>query len=211
MHKITLIPLIFVAAAPIVAAKTLDNPSPVIATQTIDTPSPIAHNAPQAATPELQEHDGSVGVGFGLPYGLIGLGLDINLANNLYATIGLGTTGDSVAYNAGLKYYFRDVSKVWRPRLTFLYGTNGFLERECFGYGCNFNSEIETFKGTTVGLGQSFSFGHKRKHGFDLDLLYRLSDGGFEDETDRLENNGYTVEQSSSNGFSLAIGYRYNF
>ncbi len=92
---------------------------------------------------------GNVGVGFGIPYGVLGFNLELSLLPYLSVTGGFGTTiFTGVGYNVGLKGYFRKPGPVWRPRASVYYGINGM-------YAKDFNHpDNEKYSGVTVGLGQ---------------------------------------------------------
>ncbi len=150
---------------------------------------------------------GSLGVGIGFQYGILGMNLDFKASDNLYATFGAGHLIDSTGWSVGAKYYFLDADRTWRPRVTFLYGVNGFLSKRAFLA----RYDYEYFNGVTVGLGQSIAFGRKRRHGLDLDLMYRVTDGGLSDRVDELESEGYNVEDREGRSLFLSIGYRFNF
>ncbi len=68
---------------------------------------------------------GNIGVGFGIPYGLLGFNLELNPLPYLGVTGGFGTTIFSgIGYNVGVKTYFRKPGPVWRPRVSVYYGIN---------------------------------------------------------------------------------------
>ncbi|MDP8205741.1 MAG: hypothetical protein P9L92_03675, partial [Candidatus Electryonea clarkiae] len=62
---------------------------------------------------------GSIGLGMGIPYGYQGLNLDVAVYKKIYITAGYGMTYliDEDAYNIGVKYYFEEIGKTWRPRV----------------------------------------------------------------------------------------------
>lgn len=110
---------------------------------------------------------GTVGAGFGVPYGILGVGLEINALPYLSLNGGLGTTIFSgVGWNVGARGYFRKPGPVWRPRISAFYGING-IYAEDFGHPAN-----ASYTGVTVGVGQLFLW---QQHGFDLDLMYIIN------------------------------------
>lgn len=150
---------------------------------------------------------GSLGTGIGFQYGLLGVNLDLKVTDNLYATAGVGRLLDITGWSVGAKYYFLDADRTWRPRAILLYGVNGALVKQSYFV----DDEYESFTGISVGLGQSIAFGRSRTHGLDVDLLYRVTDGGLSDRFDELEDEGYDVKNNEGGSVFLSIGYRFNF
>ena len=133
---------------------------------------------------------GTFGIGFGLPYGLLGINLEFLVIPYLSVTGGLGTTlFAGLGYNVGIKGYFRKPGPIWRPRASIYYGINGI-------YAVDFNHpDNKKYSGLTVGLGQIFLW---EKHGFDLDLIYIV--------TSKLWD-----EHDGGGKIKISIGYRYAF
>lgn len=147
---------------------------------------------------------GSLGVGLGMPYGILGINGEYVIYNNVALTAGVGTTMGieaGIGYNIGIKYYLKDIGKTWRPRISAYYGTNGFIELD-------FSTE-EVFNGLTLGIGQQWMWGDRKRHGLDLDILYIVTSGVY-DRIDELENEGYEKIEESGR-VKLSIGYRYGF
>ena len=158
-------------------------------------------------TEKAHESKGSIGLGFGIPYGLLGFNFDIRLYKNLYFTGGLGT-GIFVTpmYNFGSKFILRSGNYKWRPRLSAYYGTYGLAYIE--GY----NSTIrETFSGFTVGLGQQWTLGITKTWGIDFDILYIVDDSVFEKRIQELKSQGYELEMASNRNIKISLGVRYCF
>lgn len=133
---------------------------------------------------------GTFGVGFGIPYGTLGINVEFNLVPYLSVTGGLGTTIFSgLGYSIGLKGYFRKPGKVWRPRASIYYGINGLYAEDIN------HPDNKKYTGITAGLGQLFLW---KKHGFDLDLIYLITSKLWE-------------EHSGGGRIKLSIGYRYAF
>lgn len=153
---------------------------------------------------------GSVGGGVGASYGFVGASFDKRFTDNLYGSVGLGSAGDDVGYNVGLRYYLADAETVWRPRLVLNYGTNGVISIEtCYFSSCS-DEEYESFEGVSFGIGQSVGFGHDQKHGFEFDLLYIADDGGLQDRVDELEAIGFDADDGAGKLY-FSIGYRFSF
>jgi hypothetical protein len=135
---------------------------------------------------------GSIGAGFGIPYGVLGINIEISIIDNLNITAGLGSVilNQGIGYNFGLKYYFDSFNEKTRFRISAYYGVNTVKE----------SSLNKTYNGFTFGLGQRCMFGYTRAHGFDMDLL-------------AVVTSGYsgTVKNMGFGPFKLSIGYRYGF
>lgn len=133
---------------------------------------------------------GTFGVGFGVPYGTLGINLEFFVIPYLSVTGGVGTTIFSgVGYSVGLKGYFRKPGPVWRPRASVYYGINGI-------YAEDFNDpNNKKYSGVTAGIGQLFLWG---KNGFDLDLMFLVTSGLWD-------------EHDGGGKIKISIGYRYAF
>ena len=160
-------------------------------------------------TTSAEQKSGSVGAGVGSTYGWVGGSLDINLSDRAALTLGFGTTGGDSGHNLGIRYYLRDDNVTWRPRVTLQKGTNGVLVKEdCYYITCD--KDYESFVGTSIGFGQSITFGQSKRHGIDVDLFYKITDGGMQKRAEELEQQGYELE-NDANKFDISIGYRYHF
>ncbi len=133
---------------------------------------------------------GTVGIGLGVPYGILGFNLEFNVLPVLSVTGGLGTTMFvGIGYNVGLKGYFRKPGPVWRPRVSAYYGINGM-------YAEDFNDpDNEKYSGLTIGVGQIFLW---QQHGFDLDLMY-------------VATSNMPEELDSGSNIKISFGYRFAF
>jgi hypothetical protein len=138
--------------------------------------------------------DTSFGTGIGIPYGVNGLNLDINIIWNLDLSLGLGIEPQAgvTAYNIGGLLYLVSKENTFRPRLSYYYGTNMIVGNEWTNY--------KDYKGVTLGVGASAYFGHSHKNGLDFDLLYILS------------NEAHVPNSTDdTNGIKISIGYRRKF
>lgn len=108
----------------------------------------------------------SLGVGVGLPYGTLGVNLDICILENLSLSSGLGSTiYAGPGYASGLKYFLADAKSIFRPRLSCYYGTNSILIYE------DKKDLNKAYSGISAGLGAQLLW-QKTKNGFDFDLFY---------------------------------------
>lgn len=147
---------------------------------------------------------GSLGLGFGTPYGGLGINADVYFFDSVALSAGVGSFGYTAGYELGIKYFYGSSQKTWRPQLLLFYGINGIIlvDRDP-------EEDIrEAFPGFTIGLGSQFMFGKKRQHGFDIGVLYVLSSGMFK-RMDELEQQNYLFEEV--NRFKFSLGYRYAF
>ncbi|MEE9463981.1 MAG: hypothetical protein V3W14_00220 [Candidatus Neomarinimicrobiota bacterium] len=150
---------------------------------------------------------GSLGVGLGIPYGVIGANIEYALENNINLTAGIGTTVFAGSgYNVGVKYYLKDIGYTGRPRISAYYGTNALIAVTVFG-GEDIN---ETFSGLTLGFGQLWMWGDSKKHGLDLDLMYLLTTGSYDERKEEIEDQYYTTLEDLGK-IKISIGYRYGF
>jgi hypothetical protein len=150
----------------------------------------------------------TVGLGFGIPYGGLGVSSDVFLLESGAVTIGIGSFGYTLGRELGIKYLYGSRDRLWSPEAALYYGTNGILVSDI----PNVLEVKESYLGFTAGIGSRFMFGRKRQHGLDLDLLYIVSSGLFkrvDDLNAYLETYGYRINDSGRWKFSL--GYRYSF
>ena len=79
--------------------------------------------------------DFNLGVGLGIPYGIMGIGADFAIIPNINLHGSIGSVWlNGITYNVGVDVYFRDHNKVWRPKAIILYGVNGVIEGEPSSY-----------------------------------------------------------------------------
>jgi hypothetical protein len=134
---------------------------------------------------------GSVGAGFGVPYGTLGVNLEINALPYLSFSGGLGTTiYAGVGWSVGARGYFRKPGPVWRPRISAFYGINS-VYAEDLG-----NPNNKSYPGLTVGIGQIVLW---KRHGFDLDLMYVVNS-----QIDKEHPEDYSK-------IKINVGYRFAF
>lgn len=134
---------------------------------------------------------GSVGAGFGIPYGALGVNLEINVIPYLSLSGGFGTTVYAgVGWSAGARGYFIKPGHLWRPRISAFYGTNKIYSE---GRG---NPNNKSYPGFTAGIGQIVLF---KRHGFDLDLMYIINS-----QIDNEHNEDYSK-------IKISVGYRFAF
>lgn len=153
------------------------------------------------------ESFGSIGMGFGIPYGVLGLNLDIKLYDLLYLTGGIGT-GIFVTpmYNVGSKIFLRSGNYKWRPRLSGYYGTTAMLVID------DYSSNIkESCSGITAGIGQQWALGITKTWGIDFDILYIIDNREFNKRKQELEDDGYVFDFKATGNVKISFGLRYCF
>ena len=146
----------------------------------------------------------SFGLGLGIPYGILGVNVDINAASNLNLSAGVGTTIlAGIGYNVGLKYFFTPIEKTFRPRVSAYYGINSMVLKE---YGSGKEDEGEVYTGLSIGIGAQWMWGEDKSKGLDFDIIY-IATTGF--DVEELKKEGFAVEEYGK--VKISIGYRHAF
>jgi hypothetical protein len=147
---------------------------------------------------------GSVGAGYGVTYGMLGVKVDYAITDSAYVALGLGLQSA-----VGIQFFLREPSEFWRPKISLYYGSVGYsnLQRN--------NEEIgKSFYGASLEVGQVLQFGPDGRHGLDISLILPLTDGG-EDKWEReKEAEGYSncCGADISEAFIyINVGYQYKF
>lgn len=124
----------------------------------------------------------------------------------------------------GMQYYLREEQQhFFQPRLSIIYGVNGELEV----YNEDKSDEHrELFSGISVGAGTRLAFGRSKRSAINLDVFYRVSDGGRSNrrselqEQDRLYERRYSGVMpldaflglfSAHRELQLSVGYSFSF
>jgi len=146
------------------------------------------------------KNNGSIGVGLGIQYGILGINGEYEIQGLFGFTAGIGSSIISgLAYNLGAKLYLLNATYTWRPRLSIYYGVNGAVT-----YGSN----NETCTGVSIGAGFKVMLGDAKTHGFDFDIIYLASSTVY-DRIKELEKDGWTF--NSPGEIKISFGYRYGF
>jgi hypothetical protein len=108
----------------------------------------------------------SIGLGLGIPYGILGINVDVNLISNIDASFGIGSTiYEHVGFEGGLKYYLASSEDALRPRVSWFYGTNNIVYFDL-------NEDLdENYSGMALGFGMRF-FPETSHYGLDIDVFY---------------------------------------
>lgn len=142
----------------------------------------------------------SLGAGIGIPYGIFGLNLSMNVLYNLDVSAGIGTTYYAgVGYSLGFKYFFTRPEEIFRPRVSAFYGTNNVL------YFKDNKDENRSYSGLNIALGAQLIWPATR-NGFDFDVFYKATSRL---NVNELRNQGLDVKKPKNVGISL--GFRRAF
>lgn len=168
--------------------------------------SALRSQEPDADSPTFKKN--SVGVGLGIPYGIIGANVDVNVLPNLNASAGLGTTVMAgVGYNFGLKYFFTDLGRAFRPRVSAFYGINAATEitKIYIGAGGSSSTETQTYTGLSLGIGGQWMWGESKSFGLDFDVIWMATTGL---DINKLRNQGYSFVEEPGK-VKISLGFRY--
>jgi hypothetical protein len=147
----------------------------------------------------------SFGLGLGIPYGALGVNIDINAGSNLNLSLGIGTTiFAGIGYNVGFKYFFTPIERTFRPRVSAYYGINAIVLKEYIGI--DKEDEGESYTGLSIGAGAQWMWGKTKSNGLDFDIIYIATTGY---DVDKLKEEGFDVEEYGK--VKISIGYRHGF
>jgi hypothetical protein len=153
---------------------------------------------------------GSIGIGIGVPYGIIGFNGEFAVHPYFSLSGGLGSTIlAGLGYAAGARAYFKPAESKWRPRISLHYGVNSLITD--IGASGITSYDDKKFSGITLGIGTKAMFGHRRKSGFDFEIVYIATTGGLQDELDRLNATGQFLHIDTPSKVRLVVGYRFGF
>lgn len=148
---------------------------------------------------------GSVGIGVGVPYGIVGLNGEWAFLKHFSLSGGIGTTVYAgIGYAIGARAYLWPTGEIWRPRISVHYGVNSTIAEENLFEG-------EAFAGLTIGAGLLAMFGEKRRHGFDIEFAFFATRGNLENRIEELNNSGNYAPIETPGRFGVVIGYRFGF
>jgi hypothetical protein len=150
----------------------------------------------------------SVGAGFGIPYGILGMSLEVKPVDYVGFTAGIGSAlFIGVGWSVGTRFYFTPSGSQFSPFISGYYGINGLINiRDEYTYRSTIS---ETYPGFSGGGGLTYSIDEMRKHAATLEILY-IFNPKFYDRADILK---YTYNLSEFGLFPVkfAVGYRYTF
>lgn len=153
---------------------------------------------------------GSIGIGIGVPYGVLGFNGEVAVHPNFSLSAGVGTTVFAgIGYAVGTRAYLFPAEKVWRPRFSLHYGVNSTIAVQKSSGALP--SDGKKFSGLTVGIGTLAMFGERRKNGFDFEVAYLATTGGLENEIDKMNASGKYEHINMPGKIKIIIGYRFGF
>ncbi len=149
----------------------------------------------------------ALGLGWGIPYGVLGGFVEFRPISYFSVCGGLGTTIFSgLGWTVGTKVYVLEQGYMARPFGSAYYGINGIVSvRDQY-----YNSILsERYRGFTFGGGVNMSFDEMRKHEILIELLYIINPE-FYDRIDVLDQT-YDFAEFGLFPVKFAIGYAYRF
>ncbi len=142
------------------------------------------------------------GVGYGMSYAYLGVGIDYRVATNLYLTGAIGSGINEVGLAAGGRYYvLPSLFETARARVSVVYGPHSGVTHTPPGTS---SKQSEQFNGLAVGMGMVL---FSDNEGFDLDIFYtntRAAKHSFE----RYDSAGEPVSRAGLDPISVSLGYR---
>lgn len=136
-----------------------------------------------------------LGVGLGVPYGMLGFNLSFRVNDLLEASGGYGSAGDGFkGWAVGGRVYPFPELKRFRPRLAAFYGVVGRVTVE--DNATDTNRTIDVFEGFALGGGFEWKF--FSRHSLDLDLFYSTGEAPEKYKTDDSHRR-------------ISLGYGYHF
>lgn len=150
-------------------------------------------------------NNGSLGVGFGIPYGGLGINYNHTVSEQVDLTAGIGAVFD-LGWAVGARFYPQNDGSDSGPRLSAIYGTNAAIQVfKCEGFFASCEEEITNYHGLNLGLGWG---SRGRSSGWDFDVLFIITSGVY-DEIDKLEDEGYDYDEQSAGRVKLSVGYHW--
>lgn len=116
----------------------------------------------------------SLGVGLGIPFGVIGLSCEMNpilgagpdaIAKHFSFNVGLGYAGAGPGYSLGFRFYPLGRDRVWAPKVALMYGTVLVVNWEY------------SYRGFSVGAGVVRRL--RKKMSLDADLIFIINRFGY--------------------------------
>jgi len=129
----------------------------------------------------------SIGSGFGIPYGVIGVNCEVSplfpqkaerFREYLGISVGLGYCPGGLAYAFSFNLYPLGRDKLLQPKVTFCHGVVGTVK---------YYSDTDRLKGLTLGSGLLVKFFKRYSLDFELIYLVHLFGWDFEDVGSRLK------------------------
>lgn len=149
----------------------------------------------------------SIGIGMGIPYGILGINTEYEPSSLIALSAGIGTTiVAGIAWNVGIIAYFLDEENNIRPRVSLFYGVNSIIYIENNNY-YNPDGINQSFTDLSFGIGLKSMVGES--HGLTFDLFYLFIDKA-KDKISELKKSGYLFSNEIV-PISYSIGYQLHF
>lgn len=136
----------------------------------------------------------SLGAGLGIPFGVIGLGCEMNpilgsgpdgIARYLSLNVGLGVAVAGVGYSLGFRFYPLGRDRAWAPKLSLMYGVVAVVNWE------------DIVRGFAVGAGVMRRL--RGKLSLDGDVIFIINHFGFD-----------YIDWGSVGRLKVSLGVRWN-
>jgi hypothetical protein len=146
----------------------------------------------------------SIGIGFGLPYGGLGVNLSTNVANGLGLFTGIGYMITGVGYNFGVSKNIIKAGKVDIYALG-MYGTNAGINIE------NDSSYDEIYLGPSFGAGVKINSRRRQGNYWNIGLMVPLRSSEYHDMVRELKNNSRLTDFKEPGDVLIYVGYNIKF
>ncbi len=147
--------------------------------------------------------ESSLGIGNGLPYGVLGIRFGTNLVDNLCLFGGLGYQIYGVGYNMGLLKDFESNS-LTQFYLTGMYGTNVAIKVK------GLSEYDNVYTGATLGMGIKINSRKTEGNFWDIGLLVPIRSSSFKNDINQIKNDPRVVEFNDASPVLITLGYNFN-
>jgi hypothetical protein len=154
---------------------------------------------------ELSQIVGKIGLGLGVPYGVLGVNAEIGTQYiSLVGGMGTAMVVSDPGWGIGARAYFLNASHKWRPNITVVYGTTTMYL---------ITGDVEA-SGVLTGVGTYFSVDHDvgKRNGFVFTYgLGFITHGEIpQDVKDKVSAMGNTLPSFGS-PLKVMVGFNYRF
>lgn len=148
----------------------------------------------------IDKYTTRIGLGLGIPYGVLGGNFEVNTGDYLSLTCGVGYSPGGAAYSVGGRLYTAVRDKKFRPCVSMHYGVVAVLEKKIYsysyyGYSSTSSTEYENVNGSAFGVGFKYN---KVSTSWDFDILY-------------LNYNMPAYTQQQTGNVKISVGYGWHF
>lgn len=131
-------------------------------------------NSIKEETKPLDRYTTRLGIGLGIPYGIMGGNFEINTGDVLSLTSSVGYSPGGAAYSFGCRLYAVPRNAKFRPCISLHYGVVAVLEKQIYSYSYytytqTTQTKYENINGTAFGVGYKYIKGNGS---WDFDILY---------------------------------------